>query len=148
MLLHELLLLIFISFPKEVVGLACQRCEGWEGDDPPGWVRDGNTDCANRNNQCYTNFFCAKIAYPKGRNAKYELYSSQCFDTNQLTVYPGQVVSVENNKCYEVSDGGNPAIIKTYCFCRERDHCNGVIKLESYLISLIFLLISFIFFYY
>ncbi|CEF68355.1 Hypothetical protein SRAE_2000301300 [Strongyloides ratti] len=120
--IYLILILIFIN--KEVNGLECQRCEGWSGRNPAGWIRDVNTECANRNNQCYTNFYCVKIVNPKGRHTTYETYSSQCYDSSQLVTYPGQTISIEKNKCYEVSDGGNPARIRKYCFCRDKDHCN------------------------
>uniref|UniRef100_A0AAF5DB81 UPAR/Ly6 domain-containing protein n=1 Tax=Strongyloides stercoralis TaxID=6248 RepID=A0AAF5DB81_STRER len=133
----------------EINGLECQRCEGWTGKNPPGWIRDINTECANRNNQCFTNFYCLKIVNPKGRHSTYETYSSKCYDSNQLVTYPGRTESIENDKCYEVSDGGTPAIVKKYCFCRDKDHCNGNNKnlLNKILLLIIFTKIILNFFY-
>uniref|UniRef100_A0A0N5BAL0 Uncharacterized protein n=1 Tax=Strongyloides papillosus TaxID=174720 RepID=A0A0N5BAL0_STREA len=141
----KFLILILIFNQKETESLVCQRCEGWSGRAPPGWIRDVNIECANRNNQCFTSFYCVKIVNPKGRHSTYETYSSQCYDSNQLVTFPGNTISIENDKCYEVSNGGNPPIIKKYCFCRDKDHCNGNSKALLNKIILIILTITIIF---
>uniref|UniRef100_A0A0N5ATZ8 Protein sleepless n=1 Tax=Syphacia muris TaxID=451379 RepID=A0A0N5ATZ8_9BILA len=115
--------------------LTCNQCFGWQGRGySPRSVQA--SECDNFNNQCRSQQFCVKKIDPIKSSKRYETFNSDCWQSTTIRISRSNVSTIINGYCYPYEDSSNPPKRWTYCFCNDRDYCNGVITvtlLLSYL---------------
>ncbi|KAI6198078.1 hypothetical protein M3Y94_01302300 [Aphelenchoides besseyi] len=118
--------------------LNCLQCSGWYGDYPP--EEQTTSTCDNSNNACTTTNFCVRIIDPIFKYRKYKTYKADCY-TSTTFVSQATSTTIENNRCYNYTDGGSPPKTYLYCFCNDKDYCNGASELEASAIGMLLIVV-------
>uniref|UniRef100_A0A7E4ZWH9 Protein sleepless n=1 Tax=Panagrellus redivivus TaxID=6233 RepID=A0A7E4ZWH9_PANRE len=114
---------IFVLTLHYGFSLYCKQCNGWTGHYPP--ARNTVSTCDNRDNICYTTLFCVKIVDPMRPGLHYATFKSDCYYQVSIQVSPTNLSYITSGRCYPYLEGVNPTQRWWYCFCNDRDYCNG-----------------------